>query len=122
MHNFPHWLTAAGILGGSVIAPLALGQSAGTGQVRHGLTINGSNRVEGSLRSHRRAMSLTAPGRHRGFACAGHARDSVRRQSKLRGTLQGSGSAQPSNYAVSGNGSFSLRHVILRRTRSRCRW
>jgi len=88
----------------------------GTGVVRHGLTIGGSNRVEGSLQilsgeavSFSGTSVVTAdllvPGTPTILFDDGR---------NYGGTLQGAGNAQPTNYTISGSGNFSLRHVITR--------
>jgi RHS repeat-associated protein len=101
---------------GGAAPALAQISTAGTGVVRHGTTLSGSNRVEGSLQiltgentsfggSAVMTGSLLVPGTP-AIQFDGNP--------NYGGTLQGTGNALPSNYQITGNGNFSLNHVVLR--------
>src|SRR2546423_3240348 len=107
-----------GLLGFCLCLANAAAQVAtsGTAVVRHALVLGGSNRIEGSL------QVLTGEN----FSLDGNAIVTgdllvpgtpviqFGGNPSYGGTLQGVGAAQPSNYFVLGQGSFSLRHVVLR--------
>src|SRR5205814_464684 len=88
----------------------------GTGVVRHGLTIGGSNRMEGSLQILTgEAVNFNGTPVVTGdLLVPGTPIIQFDGGRNYGGTLQGSGSAQPTNYTISGSGNFSLRHVITR--------
>ena len=96
----------------------AFGQisTSGVGLVRHGLILEGSNRIEGSLQVLMgESISLIGnPVITGDLLVPGTPTIEFAGNPNYGGTLQGTGSAQPSNYAVTGNGHFSLRHVVNR--------
>ena len=99
-------------------APLVSAQisTASTGLVRHGLSISGHNRIEGSLQQLTgESVSLSGTPVITGdLLVPGTPTIRFNGHPNYSGTLQGSGSAQPTNYEIAGNGTYSLRYVVLR--------
>jgi RHS repeat-associated protein len=114
----PRLVAAAAVIGFCTLIGNAWAQSStiGTGIVRHGLTIGGSNRVEGSLQILTGENSvLSGNAKITGdLLVPGTPVIQFGGNPSYGGTLQGTGAAPPTNYSISGNGSFSLRHVVVR--------
>jgi hypothetical protein len=84
--------------------------------VRHAFELNGSNRIEGSVQILTgEAMRLTGNAIVTGdLLVPGTPSVQFGGNPSYGGTLQGAGSTSPTNYSILGDGSFSLRHVVLR--------
>ncbi len=95
---------------------LAQLSTAGLGVVRHGVTVNGSNRIEGSLQilTGEAVILNGTPVVTGDLLVPGTPTISFNGNPSYGGTLQGSGIVQPTNYSITGNGQFSLRHVVTR--------
>jgi RHS repeat-associated protein len=117
LHSHIAVLTGVFFIGFAISAAPALAQlsTAGLGVVRHGVTVNGSNRIEGSLQILTgETVVLNGTSVVTGdLLVPGTPAISFNGNPSYGGTLQGSGSAQPTNYGITGNGQFSLRHVIV---------
>src|SRR4051812_21605630 len=101
---------------GSGVRLFAQTSTAAIGVVRHPFDLTGSNRIEGSLQILTPEV-MTLGGNATVTAdllVPGTPTVQFEGNPRYGGTIQGSGSTSPSNYTVAGNGSFSLRHVIVR--------
>src|SRR4051812_40057119 len=119
--RFPHSrlvILAGAFFAFAIGALQAQGQvsTAGVGVVRHGVILSGSNRVEGSLQilAGEGTTFDGTPVITGDLLVPGTPSIQFIGNPSYGGTLQGAGNALPSNYQVTGNGHFSLRHVVLR--------
>jgi large repetitive protein len=111
-------LAAAFVFAFAMGAPQARAQvsTAGVGVVRHGVVLSGSNRVEGSLQilAGENTSFDGTPIITGDLLVPGTPLIQFGGNPSYGGTLQGAGDALPSNYQITGNGHFSLRHIVLR--------
>jgi RHS repeat-associated protein len=101
---------------GGVAAASAQVSTSGVGVVRHGLTLDGSNRIEGSLQvlTGEPISLIGTPVISADLLVPGTPTIQFTGNPYYGGTLQGTGSAQPSNYVISGDGHFSIRRIVTR--------
>jgi RHS repeat-associated protein len=103
------------LFGGITISSAQVSTS-GVGLVRHGLTVGGSNRIEGSLQvlTGEPISLIGTPVITGDLLVPGTPTIQFSGNPNYGGTLPGTGNTEPSNYVISGDGHFSLRRVVTR--------